>query len=335
MKTYSDIIKRNCESISPVSWWPRFAYHFSNLDNAVSIVSSGVLYSRNKATIMDLMKNENASRQVIDITSEDIKTKARFYFRPLTPTQYHTEGFKHEKLRYNGSNMPVPIFLVFDLEKLLSTPGVLFSETSQAGHGSLEMNGIEAFEALDFEKIYSNGYYEDPDIKSYRHAEILYPDMLPIDEYIRFILCRNSLERNTFMNLLKEKDPSRFQKYKSIIKICPSDMFYRNGLYVEDILYNDNKMSIEFSDNMYRRKYHEKNNPNNSSLDDIDLIDLDIQFVWLDDHGNLIKEMPYHAGINYFNTLPIAFTNIKRFSNATELITRVCFDGKTMAYTTQ
>jgi len=335
MKTYAEIIKLNCDSASPVSWWPKFAYHFTNLDNAISIVSSGILYSRNQATSRELMENDNASRQVINITSEDVQAKARFYFRPLTPTQYHNEGFKHKQLRYHGSNVPVPVFLVFDLEKLLSTPDVVFSETSKAGYGTKEMSGIHAFQSLDFKKIYSNGPHSDPEITSYRQAEILYHDMLPIDEYIRFILCRNHLERDTFISLFRETYPARFQQFKSIIKVCPSDMFYKNGLYIEDILYNDNRISVEFSDNRNRFKYfnNPKNNPYNISLVDIEKVDIDIKFTWFIDSGDKITEAQYHYGIDYFNTAPITFTNVKQFCNASSLSMRVCFDEKIMAYT--
>ena len=68
------------------------------------------------------MRNDNASRQVIDMTNSGVVSKVRFYFRPLTPTQHYNEGYKHPALRYDqdeNANVPVPIFLLFDLEKLL------------------------------------------------------------------------------------------------------------------------------------------------------------------------------------------------------------------------
>lgn len=86
---YIDIIRDNSENRSPVSWWPKFAFHYTDVTNAVSILSSGFLYSRADATHLRVMKNDNASRQVIDMTDSDVVSKVRFYFRPLTPTQYH------------------------------------------------------------------------------------------------------------------------------------------------------------------------------------------------------------------------------------------------------
>ena len=158
---YIDIIRDNSENHSPVAWWPKFAFHYTDVTNAVSILSSGFLYSRADAANMRVMKNDNASRQVIDMTNSDVVSKVRFYFRPLTPTQYYNEGYKHPALRYDGdenANVPVPIFLLFDLEKLLALPGVEFSETSQAGHGARVYSGVEAFSRLNFDYIYDNSF---------------------------------------------------------------------------------------------------------------------------------------------------------------------------------
>ena len=42
---YSDIIEKNIKSNS-VSWWPQFAYHYTDVTNAASILDKGCLYSR-------------------------------------------------------------------------------------------------------------------------------------------------------------------------------------------------------------------------------------------------------------------------------------------------
>ena len=34
---YIDIIRDNSENHSPVSWWPKFAFHYTDVTNAVSI----------------------------------------------------------------------------------------------------------------------------------------------------------------------------------------------------------------------------------------------------------------------------------------------------------
>ena len=218
---YIDIIRENCDKHSPVSWWPRFAFHYTDVTNAVSILSSGYLYSRADASHLRVVRNDNASRQVIDMTSSGAVSKVRFYFRPLTPTQYYNEGYKHPALRYDhdeNANVPVPIFLLFDLDKLLSLPGVQFSETSQAGYGARVYSGVEAFSKLNFDYIYDNSYENFKSTKNYRHAEIVHPNSMAIESCLSNILCRNSLERTTLLNLLREENPLAFAKYQNIFE---------------------------------------------------------------------------------------------------------------------
>ena len=95
---YRDIIHNNCNQ-SKVSWWPKYAYHFTDVRNAVNILRTGTLYSRIEADERKLMVNDNASKQVIDMTHAAALSNVRFYFRPLTPTQYYNEGYKHRLLR--------------------------------------------------------------------------------------------------------------------------------------------------------------------------------------------------------------------------------------------
>ena len=210
--SYRNIIADNCKNHSVVSWWPRFAYHYTDITNAVNILSSGFIYSRLNAQQSGVMKNDNASRQVIDVTNFDTVSSVRFYFRPMTPTQYYNEGYKHYQLRYDNdtnANTPVPVFFLFDLEKILSKNGVKFSERGQAGNGSELFEGEEAFSKLNFDNIYSVGGQNIEEVKSYRHAEINYPGKIEIAEYISFILCRNEIEKTSLLNMLRKTNPKQ------------------------------------------------------------------------------------------------------------------------------
>lgn len=255
---YIDVIKDNIENNTPVKWWPKFAYHHTDVSNAVNILSTGYLYSRANAKKMGLMVNDNASRQVIDMTNISVLSNVRFYFRPLTPTQYYNEGYKHPDLRYDSdenANIPVPVFFLFDLAKLLSLKGVKFSECRQAGSGAELYEGVDAFSKLDFKKIYSIGFDNFKENKPYRHAEILHPDSMEIDSCINTILCRNSVERMTLLNLLREKNQLQYHKYKDRIKICKFNMFEYNGLYITEYNFYNNTLIIRFSDTLNKRTY--------------------------------------------------------------------------------
>lgn len=66
--TYDEVISNNCKYNAPVSWWPKYAFHYTDVTNAIGILKTGYLYSRYNAEKSHLMSNDNASRQVIDMT---------------------------------------------------------------------------------------------------------------------------------------------------------------------------------------------------------------------------------------------------------------------------
>src|SRR5665213_3437916 len=74
------------------NWWPTFLFHFTDIQNAVGILTDGKLLARSKGAIT----TDIASKQVIDHTDSEWKDYVRFYLRPRTPTQYKNEGFRPE-----------------------------------------------------------------------------------------------------------------------------------------------------------------------------------------------------------------------------------------------
>lgn len=91
--------------------WTSFCFHFTNLNNAVSILQNGMLVSRKKALESGIMENENASIDVINQTDEEWNKYVRLYFRPRTPTQYNNEGFRSKSnLGSLQAHCPFPVF---------------------------------------------------------------------------------------------------------------------------------------------------------------------------------------------------------------------------------
>lgn len=314
---YIDIIKDNVENNTPVKWWPKFAYHHTDVSNAVNILSTGFLYSRDNAKKMGLMVNDNASRQVIDMTNISVLSNVRFYFRPLTPTQYYNEGYKHPNLRYdndNKANIPVPIFFLFDLSKLLSIKGVKFSERRQAGSGAELYEGADAFSKLDFKKIYSIGFDNFEENKPYRHAEILHPNSMRIDSCIDTILCRNSVERMTLLNLLREKNPLQYRIYKDRIKTCKSNMFENNGLYITECNFYNNTLSVRFSDTPNKKTYI-KNQMRKNNLDRLEPLTVKVVLDWYTTK-NLYEHKETTTSIEYDNINAITFSKLPIVPNA-------------------
>ncbi len=335
--TYIDIIQDNVKNHSKVLWWPKFAYHYTDVTNAVSILSTGTLYSRHDATALKIMSNDNASRQVIDVTNQDITSMVRLYFRPLTPTQYYNEGYKHQALRYyrdERANVPVPIFFLFDLNKLLSLPGVKFSEKSQAGHGSLLHSGVDEFAKLNFDFIYDNSYERINETKDYRHAEIVCPASLPVEPYIRKILCRNSQDRSTLLNLLIESSPNAFQKYQNIIKEYRNDVFENNGIFISKCLYYKDKICIEFSDTYESQRYIDRMMQKNN-VTELSPIRVGISVTWYKNNAILNQA--------YVDTLydprgrgrELILKGFKTPSQSDKIGIKIHFDDKLVCYAVQ
>ena len=112
-----------------------FIYHFTHLFNAIDVIKSRKILSRDKALELGLLKFDSAGSV---ISRNTVAHKyARFYFRPCTPTQYYNEALGADsKLLLNNSNKkyrsaynlglpkcPVPVFFRFDLEEVLSVMG--------------------------------------------------------------------------------------------------------------------------------------------------------------------------------------------------------------------
>lgn len=333
---YSDIIEENCIKYGN-RWWPKFAFHYTDVKNAVSILSSEYLYSRINAEKLGVMYNDNASRQVIDGTEVEAKSYVRFYFRPLTPTQYHNEGYKHPDIRYNNdsfANIPVPVFFAFDLNKLLNLSETKFSELSQAGHGDILYNTPEDFAKFQFDKIYSNGYSENwqEEIK-YRHAEIVYPNMFDINTCINAILCRNNVERTTLLNLLKANNPKYYYKYKPLIKVCREGMFQNNGLFINECQFHNNTVSISFADT-YAKYRHCCSEMEKRNIQSLDVVRGRLNLVWLN-NKQICYSMSLDTVINYMKPVPLTVTNLPDVKGAKTIRIKFYLENNLMCYMEQ
>lgn len=331
--TYEEIIRENIQKHTDVKWWPEYAYHFTDIENAVGILSEGLLYSRYDAKRLNLMRNDNASRQVIDMTSSGAVMDVRFYFRPKTPTQYHNEGYKHPDLRYSGdtnANVPVPVFFVFDLATLLNT-GVKFSEMSQAGYGTRLCETPDEFAEFNFDQIYKNGYMENPEEeKRYRQAEIVTRGPFEIDTCLKGILCRNECEKITLLNLLRAKSIKSYDKYKNIIKVHRKDLFECNGLFVTDCRYYDGIASVSFSNNIAKNAYTARYG--NGDLRELNAV---IDFEWVSRSKAILNRQSASFQIDYERTQMIQFKVMRPPVNARSLFTRIKIEGKLVCYMSQ
>ncbi len=144
----------NCQTSS----WKGYIYHFTHVENAVSILQSESLRARNGCRNF----SDSAGEALIARTSNNVKDFARFYFRPQTPTQWHNEALG--KRRGNIYALcPVPIFFRLNLKRVLETHsskcGV--SSGNLAASGSHYGNSINFLEqGFDFEELTLHSQHE-------------------------------------------------------------------------------------------------------------------------------------------------------------------------------
>ena len=215
-------------------WWPDYVFHYTDIQNAVSILKTGALLSRNVANSAGLMVTDNASQDIISSTDEELKDYVRLYFRPRTPTQYNNEGFRPVGRRSLQSHCPVPIYFLFDSRIVLSRADSRFT------HGNLKsaresFSSASDFEKIPFESVYHSGPFEPHQrdtIVFHRHAEVIVPTQMDIGA-LRYIVCRSQAEYETLLHLLP---PPTHNRWRKRIGIFPGlYLFEKKWTFVERV----------------------------------------------------------------------------------------------------
>lgn len=250
LMTPSDIIYKATHFLPPnLRNITKFAFHFTDINNASSILNRGKLLSRNRAIEQGLMINDNASTDVIVGTDEEVHDFARFYFRPKTPTQYYNEGIHslneiHSEL---NAHCPVPVFFLFDINKLLEKDDVYFTHESLASHYYVEKYNYQEHPQNLIDAPFNHIYHYNPiqggentqKIIKRRHAEILVDEECDLS-FLKLIVCRNSAELRTLKSLL---DPIVLEEYNDIIKTPndPTTFFYNNRTRINSVKFDSDK----------------------------------------------------------------------------------------------
>ena len=230
------------------NWWPEFVSHYSAIPNAAQVLTDGHLYSR--ARLAELKKTglDSGSQQVLDGTGDWVLNSVRLYLRPLTPTQYHSEGIRIEpKITYLGAHCPTPVYLMFDAVEILSRTDCQFSNGNLASLGAMRYSSAEELARLPWQEIYHNGWFErdeGPSIIFHRCAEAVIPDQLDLSA-LKIIYCRSEAEKETLLHLLSK---SLRKKYERIIASSTRRrVFFRQHTFVERARLGSKSIRFEFS----------------------------------------------------------------------------------------
>jgi hypothetical protein len=228
--------------------WPYFLFHFTDVNNIVSILKSGQLLSRYQLASNGVKHIDIASPDVIGITENQWKDYVRFYFRPRTPTLYHNEGFRClNRRQLGGAHCPIPIYLLFDLEAIVCRLDSQFSYGSLARSNSRVFSKASDFKGIPFDLVYHDSGFslEQKDkIIYHRQAEVIVPQSINLDN-LTFIWCRSAAERETLRHLMGDE---LWQKWGKVVRhSAENNFFYRQWIYVNQVNLSDSTISIYFN----------------------------------------------------------------------------------------
>lgn len=243
-------IEFNERILSSRSHWAGYVYHFTHLTNAIEIINSQKILSRNAALEKGF---SDAAGSVVD-RKHDAHQFARFYFRPQTPTQFYNEflGIDSSSKYYNQARnlnlprCPVPIFFLFDIKEILSKMGNDVSvsngnmQTNRAAYGPIgEM--MQKFHFADlFSTIASTSDGDWKTYLNYSQQEFLVKNHLDFSTLDSTkIIVPDQSSYNTLINHLKVPD----LKEKIVIGNGNFDVYSFQNSHV-NIDWNEGKLNV-------------------------------------------------------------------------------------------
>lgn len=223
-------------------WWPKYLFHFTDVRNAVQILNSGYLNSRNFINAAGGIPTDIANQGIITGTREDIKNYVRLYFKPRTPMQHSIEGFRLNSTA--RGHCPVPVIFMFGSKEVLGLRDSQFSEGNLGVVGTNLQSTITEFKNLPFQSIYHDFPVFDRRIIFHRHAEVVVPNQLPLDGFLKSVWCRSKSELDTLTHYLSF---DVWQKYQNKLGSNPKfSLFYEKWPYINSVELSENNAKIDF-----------------------------------------------------------------------------------------
>jgi hypothetical protein len=227
---------------------PAYAYHYTHIENAVSILRDHTIRSRAACNRLGINHHDSASPSVIANTHSAKLEYVRLYFRPKTPTQYHCEGIRPEAgLTIHKAHCPVPVFFLYDLVDLLGRPTTEFSDGNMGSSSTRFGDSLELFDSIPFANVYHDGYRSTAPnparVINDRCAEVLVPQELSTDG-LRFIVCRSHAERRTLLYNLPLVARIRYER---LVHVGRGVFFYREWAFVDEVVGAPKTLTIRFN----------------------------------------------------------------------------------------
>ncbi len=229
-------------------WWPDYLFHVTDIRNAVSILKTGLLLSREEAVKRDLMTTDNASSDIIAQTDDQWKDYVRLYFRPRTPTQFRNEGFRPANDQRLNAHCPAPVCFLFDSVSILIRSDSRFSDGNLASGKAFAFSSAADLQRIPFQSV----YHDEPipeevdrrDITFRKNAEVIVPKRIELDS-LRFVVSRSPAEYETLLHLLP---PPLRRKWGPRVIFAPhSNLFFKKWTLVERVEKNSESVVFHFN----------------------------------------------------------------------------------------
>ncbi len=171
----------------------------------------------------------------------------KFYFRPRTPDLYGAEGFFGlGETSQEPETLPVPAYLLFDLETVLLHPETRFADGDPAEGGSTYATPTH-FRELPFEAIYHDGWVthdSSAEIIRHRKAQMLIPNHVTL-EALQLIWLRSTAEYETLRTLLPDDVWQRWRG--SITARTDYQLFHRHRPFVRHAYLGEDAVQLAFN----------------------------------------------------------------------------------------
>lgn len=229
------------------AWWPNYLFRVDDIESAARILNSGRLLSRAAASATGSMISDSASPGVLEKTPDRWKTHVRLYFRPRTPTEYDSEGFRTEGDRHLGAHRPVPVVMVLDAADILTRACTGFSDGNLAAAGVKIGNDAKFLKGIPFDKVYHDGSLKKDEKRSvifHRNAEVIIPNELDLFP-LKFVFCRTQAEFETLLHLLKRETLEKWSNYIGVG--TQMNLHYRRWTFVEQVVLSSKTIDFYFN----------------------------------------------------------------------------------------
>lgn len=225
--------------------WPHHLFRIDDVKAAANVLERRALYSRDRASALGLLSHDSAHPEIIASAPDWLKRCVRLYFRPRTPTEYASEGFRPKREVAGRAHRPMPVILVFASVPILSAVGTTFTKGNATTHG-VERGGDATFlKAIPFDKVYHEGPLPDAqkaEIVFRRCAEVLVENELDLT-HLRRVLCRSQAEYETLLDLLT---PATRQQFSKMISLSVRS-HYKRWTYLESVDVKRDNVTLNFS----------------------------------------------------------------------------------------